>query len=148
VVVGGGRPKNLPRGYYIEPTVFTDVRNSMRIAREEIFGPVVCVIPYDTMDEAIAIANDSDYGLHGGVFTTDPAVAWQVARGVRTGSFSVNTFAYNFEAPFGGVKCSGVGRDTGREAVESYYELKTVNLTPPMESMLVAVASMQSKESQ
>jgi aldehyde dehydrogenase (NAD+) len=109
--------------------VFTDVHNDMRIAREEIFGPVVCVLRYGSVDEAVAIANDSDYGLHGAVFTTDPVRAADVARRVRTGTFSVNSFTYNTEAPFGGVKCSGVGRDTGPEAIESYYELKTVNLT-------------------
>ena len=109
----------------------------MRTSREEIFGPVVSLIDYDTLDEAIAIANDSDYGLHGGVFTTDDDVAYRVATEVRTGTFSVNAFVYNIEAPFGGVKCSGVGRDTGVEAINSYYELKTVNLTPSMERLFV-----------
>jgi aldehyde dehydrogenase (NAD+) len=129
---GGRRPAGLPRGYYVEPTVFADVDNSMRIAREEIFGPVVSVIPYDGLDQAIAIANDSDFGLHGGVFTSDEEQAAYVARAVRAGSFSVNMCMYNIEAPFGGVKSSGVGRDTGREGFESFRELKTVNIPESM----------------
>jgi aldehyde dehydrogenase (NAD+) len=132
VTRGGRRPAQLPRGYYIEPTVFTDAGNSMRISREEIFGPVVSVIPYDGLDEAIAIANDSDYGLHGGVFTTDEEKAAYVARSVRTGSFSVNMCMYNVEAPFGGVKSSGIGRDTGLEGFESFRELKTINIPESM----------------
>ena len=135
VATGGGVPDGLERGAFIRPTVFTGVRNDMRIAREEIFGPVASVLRYDTVDEAIAIANDSEYGLHGAVFTADPQRAADVARRVRTGTFSVNSFTYNTEAPFGGVKCSGVGRDTGPEAVDAYYELKTVNLTPDMASL-------------
>jgi betaine-aldehyde dehydrogenase len=131
-LTGGGVPAGLEHGAFVQPTVFTDVHNDMRIAREEIFGPVVCVLRYGSVDEAVAIANDSDYGLHGAVFTTDPVRAADVARRVRTGTFSVNSFTYNTEAPFGGVKCSGVGRDTGPEAIESYYELKTVNLTEEM----------------
>jgi acyl-CoA reductase-like NAD-dependent aldehyde dehydrogenase len=136
LVAGGRRPPGLARGWFIEPTVFADVRNSMTLAREEVFGPVIGIIPYDGIDEAVAIANDSPYGLHGGIFTRDERLALKVARSIRTGTFSVNAFVYNVEAPFGGVKCSGIGRDTGREAVESYYELKTVNLTPSMESLV------------
>ena len=132
VLVGGERPADLSRGWYTSPTVFGECTNEMRISREEIFGPVVALIPYDGVDEAIRIANDSEYGLHGGVFTTDEREAVRVARSIRTGTFSVNSWTYNVEAPFGGVKCSGIGRDTGREAVESYYELKTVNLPASM----------------
>jgi acyl-CoA reductase-like NAD-dependent aldehyde dehydrogenase len=132
VVAGGGRPSHLPTGWYVEPTVFADVDNSMRIAQEEIFGPVAAVIPHDGPDDAIRIANDSAYGLHGGVFTADEEAALRIARAVRTGTFSVNSFVYNVEAPFGGVKCSGIGRDTGREAVSSYYELKTINIPASM----------------
>lgn len=131
IATGGGTPPGLEKGFYIQPTVFTGVDNSMRIAREEIFGPVASVLRYDSLDEAIAIANDSDYGLHGGVFTADPQRAAEVARRVRTGTFSVNAFVYNSEAPFGGVKNSGIGRDTGPEAVQAYYELKTINLDAP-----------------
>lgn len=131
VATGGGVPPGLDKGFYIQPTVFTSVENSMRIAREEIFGPVVSVLRYDTVEEAVAMANDSEYGLHGAVFTTDPQRAVEVARQVRTGTFSVNAFVYNIEAPFGGVKNSGIGRDTGPEAVQAYYELKTINLDAP-----------------
>jgi aldehyde dehydrogenase (NAD+) len=131
VATGGGIPPGLDKGFYVQPTVFAGADNSMRICREEIFGPVASVLRYDSLDEAIAIANDSDYGLHGAVFTTDPQRAAEVARRVHTGTFSVNAFVYNVEAPFGGVKCSGIGRDTGPEAVQAYYELKTINLDAP-----------------
>ena len=137
IASGGGRPSHLPRGWFVEPTVFVDVDNSMRIAQEEIFGPVVSVIRHDGVEDAIRIANDSDYGLHGAVFTQDDDAALEVARQVKTGTFSVNAFVYNVEAPFGGVKCSGVGRDTGREAVESYFELKTVNIPASMTERFV-----------
>lgn len=131
IATGGGRPAGLDKGFYVQPTVFTGADNAMRICREEIFGPVASVLRYETLDEAIAIANDSDYGLHGAVFTTDPQRAAEAARRVRTGTFSVNAFVYNTEAPFGGVKNSGIGRDTGPEAVQAYYELKTINLDAP-----------------
>jgi acyl-CoA reductase-like NAD-dependent aldehyde dehydrogenase len=132
LVRGGQRPPHLPRGWYVEPTIFADAANDQRICREEIFGPVVAVMPFDDIDEAIAIANDSDYGLHGGVFTNDADAALRIARSVRTGSFSVNMCAYNVEAPFGGMKASGVGRDTGREGFESFLEFKTINLPEAM----------------
>ena len=135
LLTGGGRPKGLDRGWYVQPTVFGSADNSMRICREEIFGPVATVLTYDSVEEAIAIANDSDYGLHGAVFTSDEQAAVNVAKAVRTGTFSINAFSYNHEAPFGGVKCSGVGRDTGREGLTAYYELKTVNLTPGMDRL-------------
>lgn len=128
VVAGGGRPAGLDRGWYVEPTVFTGLANDSTLAQEEIFGPVVVVIPHDGIDDAIRLANESDYGLHGAVFTEDAEAAARCARGVRTGTFSVNAFVYNVEAPFGGVKCSGVGRDTGVEGLLAYSELKTVNL--------------------
>ncbi|WP_238390579.1 MULTISPECIES: aldehyde dehydrogenase [unclassified Mycolicibacterium] len=135
VATGGGIPPSLPIGYFVQPTVFVGATNRMRISQEEIFGPVVAVIAYDDIDEAVAMANDSDYGLHGAVFTNDAARAADIARRVRTGTFSVNKFVYNTEAPFGGVKSSGVGRDTGPEAVRSYFELKTINLIDSMTSM-------------
>ncbi|WP_040700208.1 aldehyde dehydrogenase [Nocardia vinacea] len=129
---GGGVPVGLERGAFVQPTVFAGVDNTMGIAREEIFGPVASVLSYDSIDDAIAIANDTSYGLHGGVFTQDPGRAAYVARRVRAGTFSVNSYIYNAEAPFGGIKFSGIGRDTGPEAVSSYYELKTVNITDEM----------------
>jgi aldehyde dehydrogenase (NAD+) len=135
LLTGGGRPDGLEKGWFVQPTVFGEVSNQMSIAREEIFGPVVVVIAYDTLDEAIALANDSDYGLHGAIFTASDETAYKVASRIHSGTVSVNKFMYNIEAPFGGVKCSGVGRDTGREAVEAYFELKTVNITPSMEGL-------------
>ncbi|GHE83568.1 aldehyde dehydrogenase [Amycolatopsis deserti] len=126
VVVGGGRPASLPRGYYVEPTVFRDVTNDMRIAREEIFGPVVVVIPYADEAEAVAIANDSEYGLGGGVFSPDRSRATDLARRVATGTIGVNSASFPMEAPFGGVKNSGLGRELGPGALDPYLELKTI----------------------
>jgi aldehyde dehydrogenase (NAD+) len=125
---GGSRPSNLDRGYYVEPTVYSGVNNSMRVAREEIFGPVVVVIPYDDVDEAIAVANDSPYGLHGGVYTSDPQAGVEVARRLITGTVSVNSFTLNSDAPFGGRKSSGYGREFGPEGIAAYLEHKTINV--------------------
>ena len=127
LVTGGGRPAHLERGWYVEPTVFADVSSGQRIAQEEIFGPVVAVIPYETEDDAVRIANDSEYGLHGGVFTTSPVRALAVARRVRTGTFTVNGYMVNFDAPFGGVRSSGLGREFAVEGLLGYAEQKTVN---------------------
>ncbi len=129
VVVGGGRPQDLPRGWYVEPTVFADVDNSMKIAQEEIFGPVLSVIPYDTEDQAIAIANDSDYGLCGSVWTADVAHGEQVAARVRTGVVAINSaMILDFNSPFGGFKKSGIGRELGPEGIGPYTELQTIVL--------------------
>ena len=128
IATGGGRPKGLNRGFYIEPTVFADVTNDMVIAREEIFGPVTAVIPYDSEAEAIAIANDSNFGLSGGVYTNDTDRAYAIARSVRTGHFTQNGREFDLTNPFGGFKQSGVGREGGPEGIEPYYEIKTVFL--------------------
>ncbi|MDA3624098.1 aldehyde dehydrogenase [Saccharopolyspora sp. WRP15-2] len=125
-VIGGGRPSALPRGFYVEPTVFRDVTNDMRIARDEIFGPVLVVIPYEDEEEAIAIANDSEYGLGGGVFSPDRERATAVARRVVTGTIGVNSASFPMEAPFGGVKNSGMGRELGPSSLDPYLELKTI----------------------
>jgi aldehyde dehydrogenase (NAD+) len=129
VVAGGGRAPGLDRGYYISPTVFADVNNGMRIAREEIFGPVTCVIPYDTVDEAVDIANDSEYGLSGAVFSADLERGMAVARRIRTGTFTLNGYILDSHIPFGGYKASGIGRQNGPEGLEAFVELKSVHMT-------------------
>jgi aldehyde dehydrogenase (NAD+) len=126
VVGGGGPPAGLDKGWYVKPTVFADVDNSMRIAQEEIFGPVLAVIPYDEPDDAVRIANDSDYGLAGSVWTSDPEAGLDIARRVRTGTYGVNQYTMDFVAPFGGYKGSGLGREFGREGLAHYVELKSI----------------------
>ena len=127
VVVGGtGAPTGLDRGWYVKPTLFADVSNDMRVAREEIFGPVLVVIPYENEDEAVSIANDSDYGLAGSVFTQDPERGLDVARRVRTGTYGINKYSMDFIAPFGGFKASGIGREFGEEGIGEYVELKSI----------------------
>jgi aldehyde dehydrogenase (NAD+) len=130
LVVGGKRPDNAKRGFYVEPTVFRDVDNKMRIAQEEIFGPVVVVIPYDTEKDAIRIANDSEFGLHGAVFTANEERALTVAARIRTGTFTINGFTMNQDAPLGGVKGSGIGTMNELEGLNEYRVYKTVNLRP------------------
>ncbi len=128
VVFGGGRPASQAKGWYVEPTVFTGVDSRMTIAKEEIFGPVVSVIAYDTPEEAVKIANDSEYGLSGSVWTNDPAAGLDIARQVRTGTYTVNGFFMEFSAPFGGFKHSGVGRELGPEGLNAYLEAKSIVL--------------------
>lgn len=125
---GGGRPQGLDSGYYIEPTVFANATNDMVIAREEIFGPVTTVIPYDSEEQAIHIANDTDFGLSGGVFTQDTDRAYAVARRIRTGHFTQNGREFDLTNPFGGFKKSGLGREGGPEGLEAFTEVKTVFL--------------------
>ncbi|MBT4521178.1 MAG: aldehyde dehydrogenase family protein [Halieaceae bacterium] len=127
LLLGGGIPAHLSTGYYVEPTVFVDVDNAMTIAREEIFGPVLAVIAYDDEADAIRIANDSIYGLSGGVWSSSEARALGVARRIRTGTINVNggNF-YSADAPFGGYKQSGIGREMGREGIEEYLETRTI----------------------
>ena len=126
VTGGADQPDDLPTGYYVKPTVFAGVRNDMTIAQEEIFGPVLSVIPYDTVDDAVAIANDSPYGLSGGVWGADADEATAVARRIRTGGLEINGGRYNPLAPFGGYKQSGIGRQCGIEGLEMFTETKTV----------------------
>ena len=124
VALGGGRPAGLDAGCYVEPTVLRDVDNAMRVAREEIFGPVVVVIPYDDVDDAVRIANDSPLGLAGGVFGDDADAALAVARRLRTGHVGINTLGMDWVLPFGGFKQSGIGRELGVEGLEEYLELQ------------------------
>src|SRR4051794_6313488 len=127
VVVGGnGMPDGLSSGWYVRPTVFADVDNRMRIAQEEIFGPVLSVIPFDDVADAVRIANDSEYGLAGTVWTGDVEAGLDVARQVRAGTYGVNTYTMDFSAPLGGFKSSGIGREFGPEGLAHYTELKSI----------------------
>ncbi|WP_431931792.1 aldehyde dehydrogenase [Nonomuraea jabiensis] len=125
-VVVGGLDRPYDRGWYVSPTVFAGVTNEMRIAREEIFGPVLAVIPYEDEADAVRIANDSDYGLAGSVWTADAEHGMDVARQVRTGTYGVNCFMLETNAPFGGYKASGIGRELGPEGLNGYLEYKTI----------------------
>ena len=127
LALGGSRPAHLPKGWFVEPTLFTDVDNSMAIAREEIFGPVLAVIAYDDDEHAIRIANDSEFGLSGGIFSADEARATSMARRIRTGSLSVNGGVwYGADSPYGGYKGSGIGRQNGLEGFEQHLETKAI----------------------
>jgi len=127
VALGGGRPSGFGTGYYVEPTVFTGVKNDMVIAQEEIFGPVLSVIAYDGDAEAVAIANDSDFGLCGSVWTGDNVRGLEIARQVRTGTYMVNSgMPFDFATPFGGFKNSGMGREFGPEGLEAFLEFKSI----------------------
>jgi aldehyde dehydrogenase (NAD+) len=126
LIAGGKRPAGFTRGHYVEPTIFADVESKMTIAQEEIFGPVLSILPYDTENEAIAIANDSIYGLAGGVWSGDKDRALRVARKMRTGQVDVNGGRFNPLAPFGGYKRSGIGREFGKYGLEEYLQIKAL----------------------
>ncbi|MEV4112684.1 aldehyde dehydrogenase [Nonomuraea sp. NPDC049695] len=129
VVAGGGRPRHLPKGWYVEPTVLGDVDNSMRVAQEEIFGPVLCLIPHDGDDDAVRIANDTRYGLSGSVWSGEPARGLAVARRLRTGGVTVNGSPSPMPlTPFGGFKESGLGRELGVEGLQSFLEPRTIGI--------------------
>ncbi|MFC8386374.1 aldehyde dehydrogenase [Nocardia sp. NPDC057272] len=128
ITVGGSRPAGFDRGFYVEPTVFADVSNDATIAREEIFGPVLAVIPFDDDEDALRLANDSDYGLGGTVWTSDLDRGTALARRVKTGSIGVNGYTMDHGAPFGGVKDSGLGRELGPEGLAAYQQYKSVYL--------------------
>lgn len=126
VAAGGGRPGGLPRGWFFEPTVLAGVDNHWEIAQEEVFGPVACVIPYDSEDEAVALANDSAYGLGGSVYTADPEHGLEVARRIVSGTVGINGYGPDQGAPFGGVKQSGVGKEYGPEGLAAYESVKSI----------------------
>ncbi|MFI6313939.1 aldehyde dehydrogenase [Nocardia fusca] len=131
VLVGGGRPEGLDQGYFVAPTLIDEVRNDMRIAQEEVFGPVISLITYEDEDDAVAIANDSIYGLSGAVYTEDLERGYAVAQRIRTGTVSVNGSVIDFTLPFGGYKQSGVGREGGAEGLAEFFETKTVHMPAP-----------------
>ena len=140
VAYGGGRPPGLDRGWFVEPTIFTGVEPGMRIAQEEVFGPVLAVLAYDSLDDAIDIANDSAYGLSGAVFSADVSRGLQVARRIRTGTVEINGSPVGLLAPVGGFKHSGIGREAGREGFEAYLETKSLGL-PPAHADALRIAS-------
>lgn len=127
IAVGGGRPKGFEKGFYIEPTIFTDVHPYMRIAQEEIFGPVVSVITYSDEADAVRKANNSPYGLAGAVYTADRERGYRLARRIRTGTVTINGMIVDPKQPFGGFKQSGIGREGGLEGLDNYVETKTIH---------------------
>jgi len=128
LVTGGRRPPQMKRGYFIEPTLFANVNNGSRIAQDEIFGPVLSLIPVEDDDDAIRVANESIYGLNGSVLTRDANAAYRMARRIRTGVFGQNGLRMDFGLPYGGFKQSGVGREGGIEGLAAYLETKTILL--------------------
>ncbi|MCW2388450.1 acyl-CoA reductase-like NAD-dependent aldehyde dehydrogenase [Sphingobium sp. B11D3B] len=132
LVTGGNRPKHLNQGYFIEPTLFKNVDNKSKIAQEEIFGPVLSIIPVDNEEEAIAVANDSNYGLSGSVLTKDAQAAFGVARRIRTGGIGQNGLKVDWGLPFGGYKQSGIGREGGVDGLMAYLEIKAMYMDAPV----------------
>jgi aldehyde dehydrogenase (NAD+) len=135
LVTGGRRPRHLDRGYFIEPTLFAGVNNQSRIAQEEIFGPVLSLIPFQDEEDAIRLANESNYGLNGSVLTQDADAAYAIARRIRTGAVGQNGLRMDFGLPYGGFKQSGVGREGGIEGLYAYLETKTILLDAPPQAL-------------
>jgi betaine-aldehyde dehydrogenase len=143
LVTGGGTPDDQPRGWFVEPTVFSDVKNSMKIAQEEIFGPVASVIPFDDEDDAVRIANDSRYGLGGAVHSADPLHALRVAGRVESGYIAINRFGIGGSGPFGGVKNSGIGRECGVEGFDSFLEYTSYPVSAEFADDLAKTVSVE-----
>jgi acyl-CoA reductase-like NAD-dependent aldehyde dehydrogenase len=135
LMTGGHRPRHLDRGYFIQPTLFAHVKNDTRIAQEEIFGPVLSLIPFEDEADAIRIANESHYGLNGSVLTHDADAAYRIARRIRTGAVGQNGLRMDFGLPYGGFKQSGIGREGGIEGLSAYLETKTLLLDAPPSSL-------------
>jgi aldehyde dehydrogenase (NAD+) len=140
LVLGGGRPKGLTRGWFVEPTIFTDVDQNAVIAQEEIFGPVISILSFDTDDEAVAIANNSAYGLHGAVFSADTERAVNLARRIRTGALDINGASAGYHSPLGGRKKSGIGREAGIEGFDGCVEIKSIGLPASYAQQLVSAS--------
>ena len=127
LISGGlGMPEGLTKGFYVKPTIFADVTPNMKIWKEEIFGPVLVITTYKTEEEALSLANDSIYGLSGGVWSGDEERAINFAKGMRTGQVSINGGAFNVSAPFGGYKLSGNGRELGAHGLDEFLEIKSI----------------------
>jgi acyl-CoA reductase-like NAD-dependent aldehyde dehydrogenase len=126
VVTGGRRPAQFGKGWFYEPTLLADVSNDMRVAREEIFGPVTTVIPYDDVEDAVRIANDTQFGLAASVYSSSSATALDIARRIRSGTVAVNTAGMSLTQPFGGMRCSGWGRECGAEGILEFTEIKQI----------------------
>jgi len=135
LVVGGGRPAGMDSGWYVEPTIFSGVEANMRIAQEEIFGPVLSVLTYDDEEQAVTIANNSAYGLNGAVYTSDVGRGLAIARRLRTGTVEINGNPAGVIAPSGGFKASGIGRENGAEGLDAYTELKSLGLPLDVDSI-------------
>jgi len=131
LIAGGSIPEDQPRGWFVSPTVFSEVSNSDRLAQEEVFGPVLAVIPYEGAAEAVALANDSEYGLAGTVWSSDTDRATEIARAVHTGTIGINDYQLDLAAPFGGVKASGLGKELGPEGLQAYQTVKSIYCRTP-----------------
>ena len=126
LTTGGGRPDHLDQGWFVQPTIFADVDNASVIAQEEIFGPVLVIIRYDGDDDAVRLANDSDYGLGGTVWTEDTERGLDIARRIKTGTIGINGYFPAIDAPYGGMKASGMGRENGPEGMAAYQQFQSI----------------------
>jgi aldehyde dehydrogenase (NAD+) len=148
VAFGGGVPEGNEQGWYVEPTLLTNVSNDSTVAQEEIFGPVIALIPYEDDADAVRLANDSNFGLSGSVFTGDPVKGFDIARRIRTGTFRVNTMSADFNSSFGGYKESGIGREHGPYAIDEYLLDKTISIEPGEEVPEEVLQSVQAVTAQ